>query len=228
MFTRYSSAAGAAVLLMAALCGSPAAQAVGNDDDGVVVCNTGKDVVIRASGHPGKSLSQPRREIQGVAQCSARAASKLVLVGFTDFTGGKALTTGNVERAIRELSRDAGKNPSLALNNLCVAHTALGQWEEAQDSCDAAVAAAADNLAIHGRWPGEQRRLANKVAAAVFSNRAVMHAMSNDAVAAQGDFARARAMAPKAAFVARNAELAARLPARVDYGTLPVAIQPVG
>jgi len=226
MFTRYSSAAGAAVLLMSTLCGAPAALADDNDAS-VVVCNTGKDVVIRASGHPGKSLSLPRREVQ-VENCSTQAARKLMLVSFTDFTGGKALTTGNVERAIRELSRDAGKNPSLALNNLCVAHTALGQWEEAQDSCDAAVAAAADNLAIHGRWPGEQRRLANKVAAAVFSNRAVMHAMSKDAVAAQGDFARARAMAPKARFVARNAELAARLPARVDYGTLPVAIQPAG
>jgi hypothetical protein len=192
-----------------------------------VVCNTGKEVVIRASGHPGKSLSLPRRE-RNVESCSTRAASKLVLVGFTDVTGGKALTTGNVGRAIRELSRHAGRSPSLALNNLCVAHTALGQWEQAQDSCDAAVAAAADNLAIHGRWPGEQRRLAHKVAAAVYSNRAVMHAMSNDAVAAQGDFARARAMAPKAAFVARNAELAARLPARVDYGNLPVAIQPEG
>jgi hypothetical protein len=227
MFTRYSNAAGAAIVLMTALCVSPAVLA--DDRDGsVVVCDTGKDVVIRASGHPGKSLSLPRREPTDVAQCSARAASKLVLVSFTDFTGGEALTTGKVDRAIRELSRNAGKNPSLALNNLCVAHTALGQWEEAQDACDAAVAAAADNLAIHGRWPGEQRRLANKVAAAVYSNRAVMHAMSSDAVAAQGDFARARAMAPKAAFVNRNAELAARLPARVDYGNLPVAIHSAG
>jgi hypothetical protein len=226
MFTRYSSAAGAAILLMTVLCASPAVLA-DDRDASVVVCDTGKDVLIRASGHPGKSLPLPRRE-GNAANCSARAASKLVLVSFTDFAGGKALATGNVDRAVRELSRDADRNPSLALNNLCVAHTALGQWEEAQDSCDAAVAAAADNLATHGRWPGEQRRLAQKAAAAVYSNRAVMHAMSNDAMAAQGDFAQARAMAPKAKFVARNAELAARLPARVDYGNLPVAIRSAG
>jgi len=227
MFTRYSSAASAAVLLMTTLCGSPAALADGNDA-AVEVCTAGKDVVIRANGHPGKSLPLPRRDIRDAAQCSARAGRSLVLVSFVDFTGGTALTSGNVDRAIRELSRDAGKDKPLALNNLCVAHTALHQWEAAQDSCDAAVAAAADNLATYGRWPGEQRRLAHKVAAAVYSNRAVMYSMSNDAVAAQGDFARARAMAPKEAFVARNAELAARLPARVESGALPVAILPAG
>jgi hypothetical protein len=46
--------------------------------------------------------------------------------------------------------------------------------------------------------------------------------LSDDVLAAQGDIARASAIAPKANFVVRNAELAARLPARVEYASPPV------
>jgi len=178
MFIRNSSAASAAVLLIAALSGSSSALA------------------------DGKSL---------------------MLVSFTDAPGGKALTSGNVDRAMRELSAQTrGTPPVTLLNNLCVAHTVQHEWAEARDSCDAAVAAATEQRAQARRWSSERSQLANKVAAAVYSNRAVMSWLSNDALAAQGDIARARAMAPKANFVVRNAELAARLPARVEYATPPV------
>jgi hypothetical protein len=223
MSTRYSSAAGAAVLLIASLCGSSFALAEG-DVAAAEVCTAGKSAVIRVGGHPGKSTLLPRREIQVAARCTANTAkSGLMLVSFIDAAGGEALTKGNVARAIDQLGRQAPHtDETLALNNLCVAHTALRQWPDARSACDAAVTAAARNQSVRGRWPGEERRLANRIAAAVYSNRAVMNWLSDNAMAAQGDFARARSMAPKAAFVVRNAELAARLPARVEYASLPV------
>ena len=49
-----------------------------------------------------------------------------------------------------------------------------------------------------------------------------MNWLSLDVPAAQGDFARARALAPKAPFVVRNADLAVRLPARVEYAGPPI------
>jgi hypothetical protein len=210
------------VLLIATLWGSSAAVA-GNDATGVEVCSSGKTVAIRAAGHPGKSTLMPRRDKQVPARCSASTAHSLMLVSFVDAAGGEALTRGNLARAIRQLNeQDPGSSDVLALNNQCVAHTALRQWAEARSSCDAAVTAAAEQREVLNRWPGERRRLANKVAAAVYSNRAVMNWLADDAAAAQGDFARAQAMAPKANFVVRNAELAARLPARVEYANLPV------
>jgi hypothetical protein len=222
MSTRYSIAAIASVLAMASLCGPSVARAQGNDA-AVDVCKAGSKTVIRAVGHPGKSALMPPRYIQVPERCESGAGNGLMLVSFIDATGGEALTQGNLARAIHQLTRqEPDAQQTLALNNLCVAHIALRQWSEARSSCDAAVAAARDDQATHSRWPGERRRLANKVAAAVYSNRAVMSWLSNDAVGAQGDFAKAQSMAPKAGFVVRNAELAARLPARVEYASQPV------
>jgi len=222
MSIRYSNAASAAVLLIATLWGSSAAVAAGADAN-VEACMSGKNVVIRAGGHPGKSTLLPRRPQQVLARCSASKARSLTLVSFIDAPGGEALISGNLARAVRELTDlEPGADDVLVLNNQCVTHTALREWADARSSCDAAVAAASKQRAALDRWPGERRRLANKVAAAVYSNRAVMNWLSNDAAAAQGDFALAQSMAPKAGFVLRNATMAPRLPARVEYANLPV------
>lgn len=221
MSTRYSSAAGAAVLLIAALWGSTAL-AEGHVAS-TEVCTSGKNVVIRYGAHPGKSTPMPRRESQGLARCSASPARSLMLVSFIDAPGGTSLTSGRTDRAIHQITRqDPDANDALALNNLCVAHTVQRQWANARSSCDAAVAATSSQRSKVEGQSVERRRLANKVAAAAYSNRAVMSWLANDALAAQGDFARAQAMAPKADFVVRNAELAMRLPARVEYAHLPV------
>jgi len=222
MSIRYSSAASAAVLLIAALCGPSSAVADGYGAS-VEACMSGQNVMIRTSGHPGKFAYLPRRDQKSLPRCTASTEKGLMLVSFTDAAGGKALTAGNVDRAMRELTTQTrGTPPVSLLNNLCVAHTVQHEWAEARDACDAAVAAAADQRAEARRWSSERRRLANKVAAAVYSNRAVMNWLSNDALAAQGDIASARSIAPKENFVVRNAELAARLPARVEYASQPV------
>jgi hypothetical protein len=222
MSIRYSLAASAAVLLFVSFGGASAAMAADNESASIEACTTGKNVVFRAVGHPGKSTLLPRRE-SGMPRCATGAGQGLLMVSFIDAPGGMALLAGKTDRAIHQLTeQNPGADATLALNNLCVAHTALRQWVDARASCDAAVSAAAKQQPVQSRWSSERSRLANKVAAAVYSNRAVMNWLSQDVVAAQGDFARARAIAPKASFVVRNAELAVRLPARVEYGNLPI------
>ena len=197
--------------------------ASGNEPASIEACTTGKNVMFRTAGHPGKSPVQSRRA-STMPRCSGSDGRALMLVSFIDAPGGTALLAGKADRAIHQLTgQTPASDNTLALNNLCVAHTALRQWTEARISCDAAVSAAvAMHRSVQARWPTERRRLADNVAAAVYSNRAVMNSLSLDVLAAQGDFARARAIAPKASFVVRNAELTTRLPARVEYGSLPI------
>jgi hypothetical protein len=223
MSIRYSLAASAAVLLFVPFGGSSAALASDNEPASIEACTTGKDVVFRSVGHPGKSSMLPRRE-STTPRCTESDGKALMLVSFIDAPGGTALLAGKADRAIHQLTeQDPGSDNTLALNNLCVAHTALRQWTEARASCDAAVSAAeALHRSVKDRWPNDRRRLANNVAAAVYSNRAVMNWLSLDALAAQGDFSRARTIAPKASFVVRNADLAMRLPARLEHGSLPI------
>lgn len=220
MSIRYSLAATAAVLLTS-FAGAPATAA----DNGALIvesCAKSKSVVFRTKGLPGKSKNVERRIVEAERPCAGDTGKGLMLVSFIDAPGGEALLEGKASRAIRQLTgHDPSEDRTLVLNNLCVAHTALRQWEDAKAFCDAAVTAAARDQAEHARWPGERRRLASQVAAAVYSNRAVMNWLSENALAAQGDYAKAKSIAPKAAFVQRNGELSARLPARLDVH-LPV------
>jgi hypothetical protein len=223
MSIRYSLAVSTALLLFASFGASSSVLASDSEPASIEACTTGKNIVFRSVGHPGKSQMLPR-SASAVPRCTGSDGKALMLVSFIDAPGGKALLAGKADRALQQLGdQDPRSDNTLALNNLCVAHTALRQWTEARTSCDAAVsAAAAMHRSVVVRWPNDRHRLANNVAAAVYSNRAVMNWLSLDTVAAQGDFARARTIAPKAGFVVRNAELATRLPARVEYGSLPI------
>ena len=89
------------------------------------------------------------------------------------------------------------------LNNLCVAHTVLRQFDEALETCDAAVASANAKRA-EGYRPGVSRQMLDQSAAVAYSNRAVLHLLSRDTLAAQNDLASARAISPRAFYVMRN------------------------
>lgn len=210
-------------LLSLAAAGSTNALASETESTGIAACTTGSAAVFRGPAHPAKSALFGRHVYLKPLACKKVAdTAQPLLASFTDAVGGQALVRGQPERAIRQIEapRMGGVTP-LELNNLCVAHTVLRQWSDAQTACDAAVEAAVREQQTEGRWPGARRRAINKVAATAFSNRAVMHWMSEDVVAAQGDYARARELAPKAVFVERNTDLSARLPARVEYATIP-------
>jgi len=171
-------------------------------------------VVRRNAGHPGKSLMLPNVAYRKSANCSVEKRKPLMLAGYTDSRGGRALVNGRTEQAVKQLNaRRSARLTADELTNLCVAQTKLKQWSEASDTCDAAVGSALD--AARSRGPQELvvRKLANTKVAVAYSNRAVMYRLTGDAVAAHNDLAKARNFSPKASFVVRNLEVAGIEPA---------------
>jgi hypothetical protein len=151
----------------------------------------------------------------------ADARKPLILASFTDAKGGQSLVDGRTERALEQIgAMRSVRRTSAELTNLCVAHTVLRQWSEASAACDAAVARALDMRADAGYRFSSDRRSADQGAGAALSNRAVLHWLSGETVAAHNDLARARDFLPGASFVAQNLEVAVGQPslARVQVG----------
>jgi hypothetical protein len=167
-------------------------------------CESGKRV-NRTVGHPGKSALFPQRD---AVQCSRPARKVLTLAAYETAPGGRALVSGRTERAIEQIYAKSAKPVSAEmLTNLCVAHTVLRQFDDAAETCDAAVASA--NAKRSGSFrPGVSRQMLNENAAVAYSNRAVLHLLSRDTLAAQNDLASARAISPSAFFVMRNSKAA--------------------
>jgi hypothetical protein len=142
----------------------------------------------------------------------AEISKPLILVGFTDANGGVALDRGRMERVIERIQgKPLARASAGELTNLCVAHTALRQLVEARAACDAALESAlADRTSRRARYTPP--RMADQWVAVAYSNRAVMHWLSSDAVATHNDLAKARALAPRASYVSRNVEMTERSP----------------
>ena len=176
-------------------------------------------------GHPGKSSQFPKRAVRKVVQCSTAASKPLILASYTDARGGLALVRGDTERALEQIhGRKLGSNSASVLTNHCVALTVLRQWSQAADACDAAVASALDERASAARRWGVPRNLIDRGVAVAYSNRAVMHWLSSDAVAAHNDLAKARNLAPNASYVMRNLDVTEGAPslARAPEGHAPI------
>lgn len=214
-----------ATLLSLGAAASSHAIASETESTGVAACTTGKSSVFRSAGHPAKSAMVSRHMMLKPLACKRLADNtRPMLASFVDVEGGKALVSGRAERAVEQIeSARAHDTRAVTLNNLCVARTVLRQFAEARVACDAAVITAQRELdSRSSRWPGEARRLARKISATAYSNRAVMHWLAHDVLAAQGDYEQARKLAPKSLFVERNADLAARFPARIEVTATPV------
>jgi hypothetical protein len=198
-------------LVLATLCGVVSTATAGETKPlSPETCET----VTRSSvGHPGKSTLFPKAAKRGAVGCARPARIRLTLASFEDSTGGKALVSGRAERAIEQIYAKRSTQSAQTLNNLCVAHTVLRQWAEAGDACDAAVTSAVAKRANWKYRPGMSRLRVDTGAAVAYSNRAVMHWLSRDVVAAQQDLANARAIAPRASYVMRNSDVAASAPA---------------
>lgn len=180
---------------------------------------------VQPAGHPGKSVLLPKARRGDAQQCSRPARKRLTLATYVDAAGGKALVTGRTERAVEQLyAQRAAPLSGPTLTNLCVAHTVLRQWPEASDACDAAVTSASAARAESAYRPGSSMRQRNTAAAVAYSNRAVMHWLMRDTVAAQSDLASARAILPRASFVARNAQVAVSAPALAQGTAVPGSI----
>lgn len=150
-------------------------------------------------GHPGKAILLPKGEKRQESQYSRVERKPLVLASYTDSPGGIALVRGRTERALEQINAKTSNSSSISgLTNRCVAHTVLRQWSQAGDACDAAVVVALE------------KRTDTRGLAAAYSNRAVMHWLSRNEIAAQDDLVKARAFAPTASYIKRNLEVTER------------------
>ena len=145
--------------------------------------------------------------LSGSVAHAAEQASKFVMTAYTNGAGGKSLVMGDFEDAVTQVQRRA---PSLAADaatldtNKCVAYTMTAQFEAAESLCNAAVISAQRDLnTATSSMLWERPQLAEYLAVA-YSNRAVLHWLSSDAVAAARDLAEAVALSPKSDFVRRN------------------------
>jgi hypothetical protein len=123
---------------------------------------------------------------------------------YLDTPGAESLLAGDYKSAIRKIeSRRPSDNmgSTEAATNLCVAYTLSHQWDEAKSKCDGAVigAGASDADDVFDFHGGRNRRLAT-----AYSNRAVFNWLRNDRRRAVADVTRARSLAPRLEWVARN------------------------
>jgi hypothetical protein len=170
----------------------------------------------RFVGHPGKSILLPKREVREVARCSSEQRKPLILASYTDARGGQALVRGRTEQALEQIyAKKSAPSSAAELTNLCVAKTVLRQWSQAGDACDAAVARALDERDSKSTRLSAARKMADKGVGAAYSNRAVMHWMSGDEVAAHNDLLKAQDLSPDASYVMRNLKVAERKPSLV-------------
>ena len=148
-----------------------------------------------------------------VAGASHRQACRkpLILASYTDARGGQALVRGRTELALELLgTKKLARSSTAELTNQCVGRTVLRQWSQAGDACDAALARALAERVAMNRWPGTNRSAANAAGGVAYSNRAVMHWLSGNALAASQDLAQAQDLLPNASYVMRNLEVAKR------------------
>lgn len=134
----------------------------------------------------------------------ADESNKFVMTAYTNGPGGDKLVSGDFETALVETQKGHIWDDDTLPTNKCVAYTMTGQFAAAQSQCDRAVRQAKTDLRHTGPsmlWKASELQ---EFLAIAYSNRAVLHWLSKDAVAAANDLAEAAALTPKAAFVARN------------------------
>ena len=128
-----------------------------------------------------------------------------VLVAYSNRAGGVPLTSGNYDnaaQAVRSEGTGALADPQALDTNRCVAYAMTQQLGQARAACDAAVRASAGSESPS--WSAQARQQSALCAAVAYSNRAVLDWLDAQPAAAQRDLQRAQALAPEAAFVARN------------------------
>ncbi len=135
---------------------------------------------------------------------AAEPPTKFVMTAFTESMGGKSLANGDFPAAVSQLKPGPRAADPAVDTNKCVAYTMTGQFESAQSLCNTAVTSARRDLATLSPTMLWERDRMSEYLAVAYSNRAVLHWLSKDAVAAARDLADAVALSPQADFVARN------------------------
>lgn len=135
----------------------------------------------------------------------AETPDPFVLVAYSNRAGGQPLASGNygnAAQAVQGEGNGALSDPQALDTNRCVAYAMTQQRAQARAACNAAVRAAQGTESSF--WSPQARQQSALCAAVAYSNRAVLHWLDAQPDAAQRDLERAQALAPEAAFVARN------------------------
>jgi len=143
----------------------------------------------------------------GPAAQAATSAHNFVLTAYSNGVGGAELISGNYAAAAAALHYQpaiSAFDASTTSNNRCVALAMIKDWNSARSACDQAVRDAQQEKALLPSYQYWARKVKNDYLALALSNRAVLHWMSADAVAAANDLKKAESLSPKADFVTRN------------------------
>lgn len=153
---------------------------------------------------PGAGTGVALALLSGAA--AANGAHRFVFTAYGDAPGGAQVLAGRYQAALDDVKAYRGvvdRDPAATNTNRCVAYSMTLRWREARTACDAAVRTADEESNGAPTWMGGVVTDDDRLAIA-YANRAVMHWMSHDQVAARQDLAKAQALSPKADFVARN------------------------
>ncbi len=139
-----------------------------------------------------------------IAPGLARALPAFEMAAAVDAPGGQYLADGNYKAAVNAVTASRSRVSPLEgmwlESNACVAHTKLGQFEQAGTACDTAL-----NLASIRYGASDSRQVLNRRLALVHANRAILRRATGDLAAAESDMQAALAFAPKDALVQANA-----------------------
>jgi hypothetical protein len=149
------------------------------------------------------------------AALQAESAQSYVLTAYSDAVGGSQLLSGQYSAALVQIrdARGSSVSPDLVKEtNACVAFAMLRRLDEAHAACDAAVTAATADRSHAGGVVSKSRLQENAAVAIAFSNRAIVHALSNEAVGSAEDLADAHSLSPQSEVVVRNIAAFRQLP----------------
>jgi tetratricopeptide (TPR) repeat protein len=159
------------------------------------------------------------------AQATQTARPKLVLTAYSNGAGGENLLKGNYAEALSEIRHYRPQMmiaASAKVTNLCVAYTALKQLDQAKVACDAALKQAKYDKVDASRF-SLNTMYENQYVAIAYANRAVVHMLSKDEASAKADLEKAKVLAPRADFVARNEAVVAAWDARSTIAQVEVS-----
>lgn len=142
------------------------------------------------------------------AGIQAATSQPLVLTAYINGPAGEMLSEGQYKDAVDVLARQKHfpfATPTMKATNRCVAYTITKDLAKAKVACDQAVRAAQSQRPYANSDINAYRYYRQDLAIA-YANRSVVRWLEKDGVNAAEDLAKARQLAPKADFIARNLE----------------------
>jgi tetratricopeptide (TPR) repeat protein len=145
--------------------------------------------------------------IATTANAAQQGADQFMVTVYSDSRGSQELLSGHYDAALARIEASQGldeANRFEAATNLCVAQMMAGRFGSARTACDAAVKTARSAAIATPTWGPPAGGAYQADVAIAYSNRAVLHWLTDDTQSAASDLAQAKRFAPKADFVAHN------------------------